>query len=555
MISVVADPSEHEVVREFFELFKTPWEFYRENGHYDVLLCVGSSQFTSKAKLTLVYAGQKTNFDDEQGICIGGERKGACLLSYGQNRLPVYRESIFFQEDATRFLVDARTGECIAFVRKSGDQAFARIGYDLFAEVRALLSEGQPLVNASIPTLELHIALLRNLITGCGIELVEIPPVPDGFRFIACLSHDVDHPSIRLHLCDHTMFGFLYRAIFGSIRKVFRRQMHLHDLLTNWLAVMKLPFVYLGLMNDFWSDFVERYFEIERGLRSTFFVIPFKNQPGKTADGTAPDYRAAGYAAQDIVDIIQKLKSAGCEVGLHGIDAWVDSSRGREELEEIRRLTGDSEIGVRMHWLYLDKNSPAVLENAGATYDSTWGYNQTVGYRAGTTQVFKPLEAKRLLELPMHIMDTALFYTTRMELSPKEAKVILSHLIENVDEFGGTLTINWHDRSVVPERLWRTCYEEVLTDLRTRGAWFSTTGETVSWFRKRRAASFETDPKKSHAARVKVPTPCSDNLPGLRLRVHKVRELPSTGLRCSANYVDVAADKSANKKKFLKGRI
>ncbi len=102
--------------------------------------------------------------------------------------------------------------------------------------------------------------------------------------------------------------------------------------------------------------------------------------------------------------------AAGCEVGLHGIDAWLDSSKGREELEEIRSLTGNSEIGVRMHWLYYDQQSPVALEKAGAAYDSTIGYNETVGYRAGTTQVYKPLEANRLLELPLHVMDTALFY-------------------------------------------------------------------------------------------------------------------------------------------------
>ena len=39
-----------------------------------------------------------------------------------------------------------------------------------------------------------------------------------------------------------------------------------------------------------------------------------------------------------------------------------------------------------MHWLYFDQNSPKTLENAGANYDSTVGYNETVGYRAGTAQ-------------------------------------------------------------------------------------------------------------------------------------------------------------------------
>ena len=38
MIGVIADPAEHDVVREFFELFKTPWEFYR-SGSNNTMFC------------------------------------------------------------------------------------------------------------------------------------------------------------------------------------------------------------------------------------------------------------------------------------------------------------------------------------------------------------------------------------------------------------------------------------------------------------------------------------------------------------------------------------
>jgi len=41
VIGVVAKEAEHPVVREFFELFKTPWEFYDSNRDYDVVLCLG----------------------------------------------------------------------------------------------------------------------------------------------------------------------------------------------------------------------------------------------------------------------------------------------------------------------------------------------------------------------------------------------------------------------------------------------------------------------------------------------------------------------------------
>ena len=45
MIGVIANPSERSIVNEFFELFKTPWEFYRSDRHYDVLLCSGDASF------------------------------------------------------------------------------------------------------------------------------------------------------------------------------------------------------------------------------------------------------------------------------------------------------------------------------------------------------------------------------------------------------------------------------------------------------------------------------------------------------------------------------
>ena len=59
MIGVIADPAEADVVREFFELFKTPWEFYRRGERYDVLLCAGDWPFEGTAKLVVLYAGKK----------------------------------------------------------------------------------------------------------------------------------------------------------------------------------------------------------------------------------------------------------------------------------------------------------------------------------------------------------------------------------------------------------------------------------------------------------------------------------------------------------------
>src|SRR5262249_24342749 len=204
MIGVLADARDHPVVREFFELFKTPWEFWQRDGRYDVLICAGDEYVRdSAAKLVLIYAGEGPPEDYQQGH--------ARMLSYNGICIPIYGGCITFREtEIGGSLVDEGSQQPAMYVDQAGDRILARIGYDLFHEVRALLTTGQPASNAGIPALELHIAVLRDLIVASGISLVEIPPIPAGYALIACLTHDVDHPSIRQQKLGHTTFGFLY---------------------------------------------------------------------------------------------------------------------------------------------------------------------------------------------------------------------------------------------------------------------------------------------------------------------------------------------------------
>jgi hypothetical protein len=546
MIGVLASSTEHDVVAEFFELFKTPWELCRPGTRYDVLLCSGwawahgednvPSVLRAGAKLVLFYAGGRGRVDQDQNIETGPERTHPSFLLYGGNRIPIYGNSVTFPAEEGGVLTDDPSRACAALHRQSERTQWVRIGYDLFDEVRALLTSGQPSANAEFPALELHIALLRDFIVRAGLPLIEVPPIPEGYRFIACLTHDVDHPFLSKHRLDRTALGFLYRATLGTVRKLARGEVRAKTLVKNWRAAAKLPFLYLGLAKDIWSDFADRYLQVEAGLRSTYFLIPFKNRAGKCLNGDAPPSRAARYQAQELADTIEKLQAAGCEVGLHGIDAWLDSSRGREELDEIRRLTGRSNVGVRMHWLCYDQRSPETLQEAGAGYDSTIGYNENVGYRAGTTQVYRPLAVSRLLELPLHVMDTALFYPVHLSLTPEQATRRLARMVEDAVRFGGCLTINWHDRSLAPERLWDVCYIQLLEDLKRRDAWFATASEAVSWFRKRRSVAFETDRSVPGGVRVRMASDSDDQLPGLRLRIHKGRE--AAGREVAGNGAD-----------------
>jgi hypothetical protein len=526
MIGVITHTSERLVACEFFELFKTSWEFYQPDRSYEVLLCVGEEPpVDAIAGLVLIYSADTLRSDAANQVEMADAYPDGRVVFRDTDRIPLYGRSVTFTGERSALLLDAQSERPVAYRESSSGTAIARFGYDLFHEVRILLTKGQPVLHAAIPTLDLHISLLRDIIIASGIPLIEIPPAPEGYRFIACLTHDVDHPSIRHHRFDHTMFGFLYRAVIGCVGDLLRGRVTVRHVLQNWGAALKLPFVHLGLAKDFWQG-LDRYVEVEGQGRSSFFVIPFRDEPGTSSKGPAPRSRAAKYGAADIADQLRQLVSANCEVGLHGIDAWRDSNTGCKEAAEIRRITAKQEVGTRMHWLYFDELSPVVLEQAGLDYDSTIGYNEAVGYRAGTGQVYRPLGVERLLELPLHIMDTALFFPSRLNLSRKEARAKVSAIIDNAVRFGGAVTLNWHDRSIAPDRCWGEFYADTLDELRQRGAWLATASDTVAWFRMRRAASPVLGGRRTHTEQPAVRTRAGEELPGLYIRSGQSLESP-----------------------------
>lgn len=537
MIGVVAQAGEFELVREFFELFKTPWEWYRPDEQYDVVLVAGedANRRVYQTHLLVLYGGQEIGLDTQFSIKCTTSHHPTVLL-YRNGCLPLYGKSCTLQAEGMSFLQDKNSHQMVGVLSQAGNQTLARVGYDLFQEVKALFLDGQPTEHASVPTLETHIAVLRDLIIGAGVTLMEIPPVPSGYRFIACLTHDVDHPLMRRHRWDHTMFGFLYRAIFGSLSRTFTGRMPVRHLLANWAAVAKVPLMYLEIVEDLWHRF-DRYRDIEKEAESTFFVLPFKNDPGRTVQGLAPQKRASSYAGIELVDQLRTLVSRGSEVGLHGLDAWIDSARGIQEREQVVHVTGSSHVGVRMHWLYFAADSPEKLERAGFAYDSTVGYNHTIGYRAGTTQVFKPLGATTLLELPLHIMDTALFYPDYLNLSEREAESQIQALIDHAHMHGGTITINWHDRSLAPERLWGEFYARLLDTLKGEGAWCTSATRAVTWFQNRRSVVFRKSDRGMQVDFNNVAIKTNDGDPPLRVRVYNPQG-SSEGLR--SPYVDTA---------------
>jgi hypothetical protein len=491
LIAVLSSADDAPAVEEFFQLFKTPWEYYQPDREYDIVLVTSERVPELAARLLLVYSSGTTTIDRPNGIRVTSRQCGA-TVHVGGTPVPIYGSLTTFDGDRANAIALTTTSGSIAGVRvDSARGCTIRLGYDLFTEVKLLLSVGQPTEHARVPTLDLHIQALRNWILEAGLPLLEIPPIPAGHTFSVCLTHDIDFVGIGRHKFDHTMWGFLYRSTFGAVRDLLRGRIPVGRLLRVWRAVGSLPFVYLGWAKDFWDPF-EWYLRVEENLPATYFLIPFKRCAGDRVPGHHPSRRATAYDVRDLPEWTATLMKAGCELGVHGIDAWHSVEKGRDELARIAEVTGDSGVGVRMHWLLNDADTAAVVEKAGYAYDSTAGYNETIGYRNGTGQVFRPAGAQALLELPLHIQDGALFYSQRLDLSQPEAEARCAALIENAGESGGVLNVLWHDRSHAPERCWGDFYVRLLQRLKASRAWFGTGRQVVGWFQKRRDVRFET---------------------------------------------------------------
>jgi hypothetical protein len=488
VIGVVAHPEDFAPLGEFFELFKTPWELYEPGRSYDVVLAASGEVPHVDTGLLVIY-GAHAGRGHEPATLAARPRPGGAVR-YNQGRLPIHGPLLTFTERGPDTACLTTVEGAVAGIRIRTDHlTIVRLGYDLAYEVRSLLSAGQPPEEADVPSLDLHVAMLRGLIVEAGLPLVEIPPTPAGHPFAVCLTHDIDFAGIRYHRLDATMWGFLYRATVGVLGRLLRGRLTLRRCLESWRAAATLPLVYLGWARDFWEPF-DWYLRVEHGLPATYFLIPFKRRPGDRV-GPRAARRATAYDVDDVSSRASSLRRHGCELALHGIDAWHSVDRGRAELARIARLKGDTRIGVRMHWLCADEHTPRVLEDAGFAWDASLGYNEAVGYRNGTTQPFRPAGATTLLELPLHIQDGALFYPGRLDLSTTEAWTCCARLVANAVRYGGVLTVLWHDRSHAPERFWGDFYVGFVEALKAHGAWFGTASDVVEWFAKRRAVRFE----------------------------------------------------------------
>ena len=279
---------------------------------------------------------------------------------------------------------------------------------------------------------------------------------PDNKKFAVVLTHDVDlvYPSWK------------YRYFVSG-----------KSLLN--LKIKKALNIFMGKYNLYWTFRKIISLEEEYDAKSSFYFL--------TSDR---DIIKVNYQIEDLEDEIGFIKDKYWEVGLHGgFYSYNDLGAINDEKRRLERVFGEKVIGYRNHYLrFKVPDTWELLSKAGFKYDTTFGYNDMVGFRNGMCHPFKPFnldtnEEIDIIEIPLTIMDGALEY---MKLSLNESWEICKRLIDITMKYKGVITILWHNTSF-DDILYKNrerIYSKILKYCHEKNAWMTSGEEIWMWWTK-----------------------------------------------------------------------
>jgi peptidoglycan/xylan/chitin deacetylase (PgdA/CDA1 family) len=308
---------------------------------------------------------------------------------------------------------------------------------------------------------------LEGLRRRLGLE----PPRWRGARFAVALTHDVDVPWRWTRLGVRGSAARLKSHVLSRRRSAALREAR---------ALAGLPMHRLRGTDPNWR--FEPVLEAERGhgASSTFFLLAGHND---RHDGPSPEVYDRLRPR-----LVETILGHGGEVGLHGTYlAARDTGLLADEIRVLEKL-GAKVRGQRYHYLRVDPHANlAPLPGLGLRYDTTLGFAEAMGFRAGIAHPYRPwnLAADRpldLVEIPLAAMDVTLGEERYLGLSASEAEARLLALLDWAGEHGGGFSVLWHTDRFDPgtARGWDRLYLRVLEAVRERGGVCLSAGELAA---------------------------------------------------------------------------
>jgi uncharacterized protein DUF7033 len=257
------------------------------------------------------------------------------------------------------------------------------------------------------------------------------------------LSHDIDWTGVPVNLGD-------------TVRQVGLRLRHAgpfgftRDLLS-WGTSLEPTFLKLV------REIVQM--SRDRGLDSAVYWM-----------AAQPSRRDSGYDLRHpkIEKVIAWLRDCRVEMGVHpGYHSFLSPEQLWQEVQTVREVLGEQRLGGRQHYLRWSPETWLHWEMCGLAYDSTVGYADRIGFRAGTCIPYRPwlLNLDReanLVEIPLLVMEGALL--SNIQLTRQQSLDATLELVARCRVVGGVFALLWHNGWLVNPGH-RGLYRELLDTL------------------------------------------------------------------------------------------
>lgn len=307
------------------------------------------------------------------------------------------------------------------------------------------------------------------------------PLWPDGARFFVALTHDIDTP-----------WRWTRQGVRGAASRLKHAvsDVRIGDAMRDARGLARLPLHKVRKTDPNWC--FERVAELEsqRGFASTSYVLAAHRDPH---DGAAPE----AYAERR-PQLVAELAALGGEIGLHGsYRSGDDLALLRAERHDLEVLLGRPVRGLRFHYLRMRwQEVVGRLDRLGIEYDTTLGFSDRPGPRAGFSFPFQPWDHSTgrpasFLELPLLLMDATLAESRYMGLSPSKGRKEVDAVLDRLAAVGGGAAILWHNDRFdrVYGRGWDAVYEHLLDGIVARGGTAGTGAALCDWWKAERCAS------------------------------------------------------------------
>ncbi|MEM7161487.1 MAG: hypothetical protein AAF487_03510 [Bacteroidota bacterium] len=300
-----------------------------------------------------------------------------------------------------------------------------------------------------LPIVNMYFGILKSYIAKNFPEL----KFSENQRPTIELSHDLDYikktSSLRLKQSAFQVYNGI-------------RRFHLKKIFSGLRFFFTSP-IYWNF--DFWKELEEKF-----GLKSVFYVYAKTNKRGLKEWLLDPAYDIS--TNEKLKTALKDLSQEGWRIGLHGSFNSADSfDLIQKEKAKLESAIHSPITKTRQHWLrYAEAKTPFFHEELFQE-DSTLGWNDRIGFRAGIGSKFRPYNHKenrafKHYVIPQVIMDSNIFdygYGNE-DVIIQQSKAMI---IELAKQSNAHFSISWHPRTCHKEYAWQFAYEELLETWKT----------------------------------------------------------------------------------------